>query len=109
MQLKPVQKASKSRVSTPPPPVFVILEGKKIEPHYFVVVRPQSNQNQQKKQICHSNPTGEHVTPYYYTNVQSTLFNKRYHSKRETLTQCWLDLGKLNSSSVRLLSPGSHS
>ena len=50
MQLKPVQKASKSRVSTPPP-VFVILEGKTIEPHYFVVVRPQSNQNQQKKKI----------------------------------------------------------
>ena len=48
MQLKPVQKASRSRVSNPPP-VFVILEVKKIEPHYFVVVRPQSNQNQQKK------------------------------------------------------------
>ena len=48
MQLKQLQKASKSRVSTP---VFVILEVKKIEPHYFVVVRPQSNQNQQKKQI----------------------------------------------------------
>ena len=31
MQLKPVQKASKSRVSNPPP-VFVILEVKKIVP-----------------------------------------------------------------------------
>ena len=50
MQLKQVQKASKSRVSTPPP-IFVIIEVKKIEPHYFVVVRPQSNQNQQKNQI----------------------------------------------------------
>ena len=50
MQLNPVQKASKSRVSNPPP-VFVILEVEKIEPHYFVVVRPQSNQNQQKNQI----------------------------------------------------------
>ena len=47
MQLKQVQKASKSRVSTPPP-IFVIIEVKKIAPHYFVVVRPQSNQNQQK-------------------------------------------------------------
>ena len=47
MQLKLVQTASKSRVSTPPP-FFVILEvKKKIEPHYFVVVRP--NQNRQKK------------------------------------------------------------
>ena len=50
MQLKLVQKAIKSRVSAPPP-VFVILEVKKIEPHYFVVFRPQSNQNQQKIQI----------------------------------------------------------
>ena len=50
MQLKPVQKASKSRVSNPPP-VFVILEVKKIEPNYFVVVRPQSNENLQKNQI----------------------------------------------------------
>ena len=50
MQLKQLQKASKSRVSTPPP-VFVILEVKKIEPHYFVVVRPQINQNQQKNRI----------------------------------------------------------
>ena len=50
MQLKPVQKASKSRVSNPPL-IFVILKVKKIEPNYFVVVRPQSNQNQQKNQI----------------------------------------------------------
>ena len=40
MQLKPVQKASKGTR-------FCDFRGKKIEPHYFVVVRPQSNQNEQ--------------------------------------------------------------
>ena len=50
MLLKPLQTASKSRVSNPPPR-FLNLEVKKIEPHYFVVVHPQSNQNQQKNQI----------------------------------------------------------
>ena len=69
MQLKPVQKASKSRVSNPPP-VFVILEVKKIEPHYFAVVRPQSNQNQQKIRFSIQilrEPVWWRAAPYYLT------------------------------------------